>query len=125
MNFLKHAGLALSSAISAFLTFVLLYNNLSKHSVNINFEELKNGIYKFAIPLTGLILSLALMELIFYERIIVFILELDLSFSNASRIYLFITILFSTLVYFVLSNVLHVSEFDMIFGKIIGKIKKR
>ncbi len=125
MSFLKHAGLALSSAISAFLTFVLLFNNLSKHSVSINFEELKNGIYKFAIPLTGLILSLALMELIFYERIIVFILELDLSFSNASRIYLFITISFSTLVYFIISSVLHVPEFDIIFGKLINKIKKK
>ena len=121
MNFLNHAGLALSSAICSGITFYLLFINLDKHSISIPEESIKNLIHKFGLPLTGLMFSLAIMELFIYEKVIVLLLENDLSFANSSRIYLFFGIVFSTIIYFTISKVMNLEEFQIIFGKIIRK----
>ncbi len=124
MNFLKHAGLALSSAISALITFILLFNNLSIHSIQIPFENLKNNLLKFIFPLTGLLSSLAIFELFFYENIIVYCLESNISYANASRIYLVVSISIATGLYFIVSFKMKIEEFEIIFGRIIKKFIK-
>jgi putative peptidoglycan lipid II flippase len=123
MNFLKHAGLALSSAISAFITFFFLYKNLKVHSIAIPSRFLKNILFKYIFPLTGLIITLAFFELILYEFIIVIFLEKNLSFANASRIYLGISISTSIAVYFFGSYKMKIDEFEIIFGKFLQKLK--
>ncbi len=125
MNFLKHAGLALSSAISAFITFIFLYKNLKVHSISIPTSTLKNNLFKYIFPLTGLIITLAFFELILYEFIIVTFLENNLSFANASRIYLGVSITAATLVYFLGSYQMKIDEFEIIFGKLMQKVKKK
>ena len=124
MNFLKHAGLALSSAISALITFILLFNNLSIHSIQIPFENLKNNLLKFIFPLTGLLSSLAIFELFFYENIIVYCLESNISYANASRIYLVVSISIATGLYFIVSFKMKIEEFEIIFGRIFKKFIK-
>lgn len=125
MNFLKHAGLALSSAISAFITFSLLFINLNKHGIGIENSIWKSVLIKLIFPLTSLVLTLAGMEIIFYEKIIVFILEKDFSFANASRMYLSLSIFISVFFYFLISALLRLEEFELIFGKFINRLKKK
>lgn len=124
MNFLKHAGLALSSAISAFITFSLLFLNLNKHGIGIDGGIWKTLTLKLIFPITSLIFSLAIMEILFYERIIVFVLEEGFSFANASRFYLGISIFISTFFYFLISALLHLEEFELIFGRLTARFKK-
>lgn len=124
MNYLKHAGLALSSAISALITFSILFWSLKNHEIKIESDMWSKIFHKFTYPLTALIFILSIMEIFFYEKIIVFNLEMGLSFANASRIYLFLSITISTFLYFLISGLLKIEEFDLIFGKFISRFSR-
>jgi hypothetical protein len=50
--------------------------------------------------------------------------NLGFSFANQSRIFISLAIASSSITYFIASGILNLPEFQLVFGKILGKIKR-
>jgi putative peptidoglycan lipid II flippase len=124
MQFFKHAGLALSSAISSTITFSLLIWFFQKHSIKIPFLKILSRIGKLFFPVSIMCLVLFVTQSLFYEQIMHELNVMKVSHANSSRIYIGIGILISGSLYFISCKLFHVAEFDLLFGKLLSKIKK-
>lgn len=125
MNFLKHAGLALSSTIAAHITFFFLFFKIKKHEIQIPGKEILFRLSKISIPLIALTLWLVFVEKILQLESISYISEMNLAHENIARIKAFIGILPAIILYFSFSKLVRLHEFDLIFGKVIRKFLKR
>lgn len=124
MQFLKHAGLALSSAISSLITFGLLYWFLKKHSIHIPIFQLLERIGTLFFPVCIMGLVLLLIQNFFYDYIMISLKRIDLSHANASRFFLALSIAFSSILYFLSCKIFKAPEFDVLFGKLVSKLKR-
>lgn len=118
MKYFLHAGLALASSISAFITFSLLVYYFKKHNVQIQIAALIKNILRQLIPLLGLILWIYIMR--FYEISIrekLFFLE----YQWIQRFFLSATILPAMIIFFAISYFMKLNEFKIIFGKILRR----
>lgn len=117
IHFMKHAGLALSSATCSLLTFVLLFKSLKKHSLDIPLKPIFQSFLKNFVPTLGLVFWLVFIQWVSYETIYNYLKVINLSHENIARVILVVGIFPSILIYFVLSKVFHSFEFEIIFNK--------
>ena len=118
MKYFLHAGLALASSISAFITFSLLVYFFKKHSVQISIPKLIKNISKQMIPLLGLMIWIYIMR--FFEISIrekLFFLE----YQWIQRIFLAATITPAMIIFFAISYFMKLNECKIIFGKILRR----
>ncbi len=125
MNFLKHAGLALSSTIAAHITFSFLFFKMRKHEIRIPEKEILFRLLKILIPLTALTLWLIFTENFLHLESFSFIQEMNLAHENIARLKAVVGILPAIVLYFSFSKIAKLHEFDLIFGKILGKLKRK
>ncbi len=127
MSYLKHAGLALASAISSLLTFLFLFAKLKNHSFKISKSAIFRKIVGFLIPLLAMSAWLCLVQYYFYNDLIAFFEKEGYSFANSSRVVLMVGFLPSVAVYFSLSIAMRLSEVELLttkmkfFKRILGK----
>jgi putative peptidoglycan lipid II flippase len=124
MGVLQHAALALSSAISAMITFALLFYNLRKHGIQISKTQLWGKTKKFFFPLLAMAIVLLFFRYMISTQVFSRLENLGFSFANQSRIFISLAIASSSITYFIASGILNLPEFQLVFGKILGKIKR-
>ncbi len=121
MKFLLHSGLALSSAISAGISFMLLIYFFKNHSISLNYKSLFIKIKFFVFPILGLMIWILLLKN-FHDVILQ---NLDFfSYANKQRIFTFLAIFPSILIYFFISHLFQLEEYKIIFGRLFKKFKK-
>ncbi len=125
MAFLKHGAIALSSAIAASLTSVLLVFLLSRHSVSIPWKSLAFRVGKMILPLVGLVLWLFLGEIFLKPFWMDWGKEnYGLGHANLSRVSLVISIGPAIVIYFLLAGISRLSEADIVLGKLLRKLRR-
>lgn len=125
MNFFKHAGLAFASAISANITLSLLFYKFRIHDVEIPIKLILKKILSFLVPILGLSIWLVLIESFLTMEFISEILPVSISYANLARVKAAIGIVPSIFIYFFLSKLLKLEEFEIIFGRIIKKLLRK
>ncbi len=125
MNFLKHAGLALSSTLAAFTTFTFLFLKMRKHEVHIPIRIILLRLSKIIIPLTALTLWLLMVENLLPLSSYLNSKEIHLAHENLARLKVCIGIIPSIFLYFLFSKLAGLHEFDLIFGKILKKFLRK
>lgn len=122
IHFMKHVGLALSSAVCSFLTFIMLFANLKKHSLRIPVVPMIRSFLRNTAPILSLSLWLIFIQYLGYEMIYKYLKTLiDFSHANTTRMILAIGIFPSILLYFTFSKIAKSKEFAIIFNKILRK----
>ena len=123
IHFMKHAGLALSSALSASLTFILLFLGLKKHSIPIPVSKFwKENVLLF-FPILGLILVLALYRFFFHLEVMNFIKSIGFSHGNTSRLCLSGIMSFAILVYLFICHLSGLEAFKVLKDRFRRKVK--
>ena len=125
MNFLKHAGLALSSTVSAFTTFSFLFYQMRKHEIRIPIREILLRLSKILIPLAALAAWLLVVENFISVSSFLESRQIHLAHENIARLKACIGIIPSIFLYFLFSKLAGLHEFDLIFGKLIKKILRK
>ncbi len=116
MVFLKHGAIALSSAISAFVTSVLLVFYLKKHEVQIPWANLGKRIFPMFFPLVGLSIWLVFSEN-YLKPLILTHFSSSLSHAIISRISLVISIIPAIILFFSLSIFVKLKEAEILLGR--------
>lgn len=122
MNHFKHAGLALSSTVSANLTFLLLIYFFKKHNIKLSFRTFLYKIQSFILPILGLILWIFMIK---YFRNSIYIELGELNHETKQRILCLVGILPSGVLYFIISYLNKVEEFEIIFGKLLKRFNSK
>jgi len=125
MQFFRHAGLALASAISSSITFMFLFIFLKKHSIYVPFGKLFIRLRNLLFPILIMGIILLLIQIFTYQPSLTYLRNFDFSHANASRIFLGFSILVSSSLYFLVCKLFKVPEFQILFGKIFFKISRR
>ncbi len=125
MNFLKHAGLALSSTVAAYITFTFLFLKMKRHEIHIPIQEILKRLLKILIPITALTLWLVFVEQFLDIKNLLSLREINLAHENIARVKACVGIIPSIILYFVFSKLARLHEFDLIFGKILRKLKRK
>jgi len=125
MNFLKHAGLALSSTIAAYGTFTFLFWKMQKHDIHIPARQILSRLSRIMIPLLALMIWLLFVENLFPLSDFLNSKEIHLAHENLARLRAAIGILPAIFLYFLFSKIANLHEFDLIFGKLMKKVLRR
>ena len=125
MNFLKHAGLALSSTIAAYGTFTFLFWKMQKHDIHISARQILHRLSRIMIPLSALMLWLLFVENLLPLSDFLNSKEIHLAHENLARLKATIGILPAIFLYFLFSKIANLHEFDLIFGKLMKKIMRK
>ncbi len=127
MNYLKHAGLALSSALSSLLTFVLLFWKLKGHNLPISKNHILLKILKFLMPLICMSVWLYFVQFYLYDGMLGLLETEGISYANSSRIILAAGIVPSIFIYFFLSIVLKLPEVELLTSKLkfLKRLRKK
>ncbi|TGK14477.1 murein biosynthesis integral membrane protein MurJ [Leptospira stimsonii] len=115
--FLKHSAIALASAISASITFLLLGFLLKKHRVEFPWFSLLKKVSKMILPFFILGTYLIFHNLFLYSPILNYLEERGISYAQASRINLCIVILPAMILFFVSSLVFRVEGIYLLVNR--------
>ncbi|EMJ93216.1 murein biosynthesis integral membrane protein MurJ [Leptospira alstonii] len=115
--FLKHSAIALSSAISAMITFFLLGTLLKKHKIGFPWTELIKKISKMSVPFLLLGSYLFFHQLFLYSPLLNYLESIGIDYVQAARINLSVVILPAVLIFFVFSLVFRVDGIYLLVGK--------
>lgn len=115
--FLKHSAIALASAISALITFLLLGFLLKKHNIEIPWVVLMKKISRMFVPFLLLSSYLLFYKLFLYSPILNWLESLGLSYAQSSRIDLGVAILPAVVLFFSTSLLFKVEGIYLIVGK--------
>ncbi|RHX91275.1 murein biosynthesis integral membrane protein MurJ [Leptospira yasudae] len=115
--FLKHSAIALSSAISAMITFLLLGTLLKRHKVQFPWPELLKKISKMAVPFLLLGSVLFFHQIFLYSPILNYLDSQGIGYAQASRINLCVVILPAILIFFASSLVFRVDGIYLLVGR--------
>ncbi len=123
MFFLKHGAIALSSAISAFVTSGLLIFFLKRHEVKIPWLSLAGRLSVMVLPFLGLSTWLLFGEW-YLKPLLKQTWGLDISHAGISRISLLVSILPSVFIFFGLSVFVKLKEAEIILGRVLKRFFK-
>ncbi|EMK21665.1 murein biosynthesis integral membrane protein MurJ [Leptospira kirschneri] len=115
--FLKHSAIALSSAISAIVTFLLLGIFLKKHKVGFPWIELFKKISKMSIPFLLLGSYLLFHQFFLYPTILNYLRSIGIDYVQSSRIHLSLVIFPSVLIFFISSLIFKVDGIYLLTRK--------
>lgn len=97
--FLKHSAIALSSAVSAMITFFLLGIFLKKHKVGFPWSELMKKIFRMSVPFLSLGGFLFCHQIFLYSSILNYLESIGIDYVQASRIHLSLAIFPAVLIF--------------------------
>ncbi|EMK05999.1 integral membrane protein MviN [Leptospira kirschneri str. MMD1493] len=115
--FLKHSAIALSSAISAIVTFLLLGIFLKKHKVGFPWIEIFKKISKMSIPFLLLGSYLFFHQFFLYSTILNYLRSIGIDYVQSSRIHLSLVIFPSVLIFFISSLIFKVDGIYLLTRK--------
>ncbi|WP_032923316.1 murein biosynthesis integral membrane protein MurJ [Leptospira santarosai] len=115
--FLKHSAIALSSAVSAMITFFLLGIFLKKHKVGFPWSELMKKIFRMSVPFLSLGGFLFCHQIFLYSSILNYLESIGIDYVQASRIHLSLAIFPAVLIFFVFSFIFRVDGAYLLVGK--------
>ncbi|MBE7410476.1 MAG: murein biosynthesis integral membrane protein MurJ [Leptospiraceae bacterium] len=127
MNYFKHAGLALASASSSAITFILLFHNLKKHNIIISRNTIIRNLGFHIIPILPMSIWLYYVQSISSTELIHFFQLNDFSYSNSSRLVLAIGIFPAMIIYLYFAKIFNSSEVKILIEKFqfLNKFKKK
>ncbi|MCE9500654.1 MAG: murein biosynthesis integral membrane protein MurJ [Leptospira sp.] len=117
MNFLKHAGLAVSSGLASLLTTTLLIMHFPRHGIRIEFRIIIVKIFRMAFPLLLLSAWLVLIQFYLYKSLLDYFYSFGLSHANASRAILSVGMIPAMLLYFGTSYLLGLDDLKIVLNK--------
>lgn len=115
--FLKHSAIALSSAISAIFTFLLLGIFLKKHKIGFPWIELFKKISKMSIPFLLLGSYLFFHQFFLYSTILNYLGSIGVNYVQSSRIHLSLVIFPAVLIFFASSLIFKVDGIYLLIRK--------
>lgn len=121
---LKHAGLALSSAVSASLTFSLLLIGLKKHQIQIPHKHLSQRVMKMIPPLVSLGLLAYCYRLLLHDKFLLYCQQMGLSHASSSRFSLATIMIPAILLYFLISFLVGSEDLQLLLARFTRRSKK-